>query len=232
MRRALSLLLFIGGLVAVAPTAHAAGGSFSSASGVLYNDCRQHPYNYSVDVPAGTRSWSVDVVVLGPDGIEAASDFIFDDSNAPVGTSSFQVCGGELPGTWTMTGTLEYSDQDFNSFTTAMPSATFNMRLPHTRTKLKVSDRTPRYNQKVTFKVRSRDERVTGYFPNQYAEVRLQSRRKGRWVNVRGSKTSTNGRGVAKISYKWNLRRSAKVRAVTVPTTAYASSRSKPVKIR
>lgn len=234
LRRAVSALLLLSGLVVLSPAAEAAGsGSVAAAGGVIYSDCRDHAYMYDLQLPSDTESWDLEVSVLGPDGLEHTSDYVYDDGwYTGAGVSSFQVCGGAMPGRYTLQAVLTTYDYDYNPSAELLPTASFDMRLPFTRTKLTVSNRTPRFNQVVTFKVKTKDERVNGYYATEYPDVRLEVRRDGQWRKVKGSKTMANGVGVAKIKYRWNVRSAVKVRAVTIGDDYYAASVSSAVTVK
>lgn len=232
LRSLLPALLLLSS-IGLSPAAHAveAGGSVAGNDGVLHQDCRQHPYSYALSIPEDAESWDLEVTVLGPDGLEDTSDYLSDGAYETSGVATFQMCGGGMPGLYTLTATLTHYDADYNRVTTELPAASFSMRLPYTRTALSVSDRTPRYNQAVTFKIKTVDERPNGYFATPYATVRLQSRRDGRWVNVTGSKTTTSSTGVATLRFRWNTRATVKVRAVTLRDDYYSASTSRTLKI-
>lgn len=231
VRSVLCLLVVAVGGVAGAPPAQAASGSLSIASGVIWSDCRQYAFTYQLALDPGTTYWNLETRVLGPDGLEVSSDYIYSSAYPPSGTSSFQVCGGELPGRWSLVATMEYDVGD-TSHTAQLPVAYFDMRLPKTVTTLKVSDKTLRLNQAFTFTVKVKDERPTGYFGTSYASVRLERRSSGKWVTVKGSRTATNEKGVAKLKFRWKTKGSAKVRAVTKSTYAHAGSVSNVLKLR
>ena len=61
------------------------------------------------------------------------------------------------------------------------------MRLPKTKTLLKVKPRSPAKNGWVRFIIQTRQEQEVGYLPRSYAPVGLQARVDGRWVLVRRS---------------------------------------------
>ena len=230
MYRILTVLAVLGGAILVAPPSHASG-SISASSGVLYDDCRMHPYTYSLSLPPGTDSWSMSVSAVGPDGTEEASDYVYDD--VTTGTGGLQFCGGELPGAYQLVADVEYTDYDASGggTTTERFTATFSMRLPMTKTRLRVSDRTPRYNSVVRFVIRTKDERPSGYFPTSTAWVRLQVRAQGRWRNVRGAKVLTDSRGKAVLAYRWDVRRRLTLRALTLGSSSATASWSRPVAV-
>lgn len=232
MRHLLTVtLLCVTSLVGFATPAVAAG-SLTAGDGVLYSDCRDHPYYFAVSPPLGTDSWSMDVTAYGPDGTSQASDFVYDDISTGVG--GLQFCGSELAGRYELVAEIEYSDYDAagSGTSTERLTSTFTMRKPQSRTRLQVSTKSPRYDSPVRFVVRSSDERPSGYFPTSYAEVRLQKRVGSRWVNVRGGKGYTDSRGRDVMTFRWNVRGRTVVRALTLDSSGVEGSASSPVTMR
>lgn len=224
-------MLALTSLVGFAAPASAVG-SMSVGDGVLYDDCRDHPYFFSVLPPAGTDSWSMDVTAYGPDGTSQASDFVYDDIST--GSGGLQFCGYELAGRYELVAEIEYTDYDAagSGVSTERLTSTFAMRQPYTRTRLQVSTRSPRYNSAVRFTVKTTDERPSGYFPTSYAEVRLQTRVGSKWVNVRGAKGYTDSRGRDVMTYRWNVRGRIAVRATTLGSSSTAGSTSAPIIVK
>jgi hypothetical protein len=231
-------MLRIPGLVAIgalsmtfvhSAPALAAGGWTSAPNGVLYSDCRDHPFSYAVELPAGTADWSMDVYAYSPDGLEASSDFIYDA--AETGTGNFFFCGYEMPGRYTIEAEVEACDADYDCSTFSLDESSFYMRKPRTKTLLSASPLDARRGQVVKFVVTSKDERPRGYFRNDYARVYLQRKDGQRWVKIKGSQglTGSNGKEVIKLRYTGGR---PKVRAVTAASDAYSKSTSKPVTIR
>jgi hypothetical protein len=227
-------LVLVAPLAGPAPSAQAAqaDGVVSVASGVLYDDCRDHPYSYSFTLPAGTDSWSMDVEAVGPDGTTEVSDFAYGSGGIATGTGGLQFCGSEAAGSYELRATVDHVDYDNVVADGAMTAtAAFSMRKPYSRTSLKVSDRSPRFNQVVVFVMKARDERPYGYFATRYATMRLEVKARGTWQRIRGSQTVSDSRGRARIAYRWDLRRSIRLRAVTKASSGYAGSTSSPVRV-
>lgn len=224
-------ILSLAPLVGFATPAHAVG-SLSVGDGVLFGDCREHPYYFAVSPPIGTDSWSMDVTAHGPDGTSQASDFVYDDIST--GTGGLQFCGSELAGRYELVAEIEYSDYDAAGSGTSFErlTSTFAMRQPRSRTHLQVSTKSPRYNSPVRFMIKTSDERPAGYFPTSYAEVRLQKRMGSRWMNVRGGKGFTDSRGREVLTYRWNVRGRTVVRAVALNSSSVEGSVSSPVTVR
>lgn len=241
-RRLMTLVVLAAGLLVTAPTvgsaaaspAAAAGSAWgwtSGRSGVLWSDCRDHPFRYGVGVPGGAQGWSLDVTAYGPDGTYGGSDYFYDGSDPMSGTGHVFLCGGlDRPGRYTLRAKLEWYDANWNSYTKWLRPSSFSLRSPRTRTTLTVSDRSPRRGQIVRFGIGSRGERPRGYFANEYADVRLQRLVGGRWTHLRGSRTWTDWRGRTTLMLRADgPRRGAWVRAVTDATAEYSSSASRRV---
>lgn len=62
--------------VSVATPAQAAPGdatlTFAPTAVLPDNSCIDHAYTYSVELPAGTTSWSIVIELIAPDGTNAA----------------------------------------------------------------------------------------------------------------------------------------------------------------
>jgi hypothetical protein len=66
-------------------------------------ECYHHPIQYSVAVPSGTRSWSLDITVLAPGGIEHAVVTPNRFSGAPTtGSVEVGICPEDPEGTYTL----------------------------------------------------------------------------------------------------------------------------------
>jgi hypothetical protein len=82
-------------------------------------------------------------------------------------------------------------------------------------------------NVRIVVKVRG--ERPNGFFPTDFATVRLEKFESGRWVTVRRSQGDTDDGRYAQTYLRPSKR--LKVRAVTVKGDHYSGSTSKPVTV-
>jgi hypothetical protein len=220
----------VAGLVVISASPAAAGsGSVSARDGVLYDDCRDHTYRYSVN--PGSSDWSLDVELIGPDGTSADFDFLSGGSDPTSGTGGFFFCGWERPGRYEIHATLTWYDEDYYEYTDSLPVDAFRMRKPRSRTSIEFSDPTPHYNEIIKIRTQTKDERPHGFFPAGYPWVRLQLRTRSGWVNVNGSKELGNERGVTTWRYRWNTNRTYKIRAVSLRDSDYESSVSRVVTV-
>jgi hypothetical protein len=219
----------------------AAGGSASAGdsswvrgiNSVLYQGCHEHPYQYHINADQASYDWSLQVTAYDPRGIEATSSWIWkDEGDPPSGTAggdnALSICSGERPGRYTIRAELNfyggpYTDQ-------ILPESSFTLRLPRTRTSLKVNDRSAALGQRLRFKIRSKTEFPTGYFGSEYERVVLERKAGARWLRM-GRRYTTNSRGVAVAKVSWDSRRPVKVRAVTRRTEDHGKSTSRPVNI-
>lgn len=227
---AAGLTIGVSALTAGTPTAQAATSWTSSTSGVLYGTCLNHAYRYSLSLPAGAIDWSLSVDLIAPDGTTEDSDFLwYEDGDPATGTSSFLFCGAEMPGRYVIAATGEWDDSDYNSHPFTLPYSTFSMRQPYSRTRLRVSDRTPSPGQVVRFRIGTTDERPRGYFRTAYASVVLQHRVGRRWKAYRWGHAITNARGVVTLKARFRGR-PVRVRARTLPE-GYTTSYSRVVRL-
>jgi len=222
-------------LAGLAVPAHAASsyGSVFGVNGVLYDDCRDHPYRYAVDPPGNPGYWDLVVSLRGPDGIETASDLV----TRPASTGASELgplCPPtDLYGRYTIRATLRWgADESSITSSSQLDAAHFTLRKPHTRTALAVSTRRPAYGEVVVYRIRVRDERPTGYYPTAFAWVVLQQKVDGHWVRIKGSRTLTHNTGRVKLRMKYlHHHKRTKVRAVTQEADRYARSVSTPVRL-
>lgn len=231
MRAILGALVLALGLGALPAQAATSNGSVTGIDGVLYDDCLDYPYTYRVLVPEGAQYWGLDVELYGPDGRLADTDFV--GQPQATGTSSFDLCPGDGNGSYRIRASFEYRFSDAGETKTEeFADAYFTMRKPHTRTVLKVSTDRPAYGQRVTYRIRTWDERPDGYHPTPFAWVHLQKRVDGRWVRVRDSRTLTHdtGRVRVRLPYRYHHKR-LRIRAVTERSPRWARSFSTPVRL-
>jgi len=231
----MALVLVVAGAVGLTSAAHATGApaaTISIGNGVLYSDCRDHAFSYAVTVPAGSTSWTLDVTAYGPDGLESGSEYLYgSDDNPTPGAGDFFFCAGMMAGTYTIQTVFEWTDQDYNSYSTAVAPVSFTMRKPFTRTTLAASTTNPDYGQRVKLKVTSKDERPAGYFASDYAKVRVQRYTSGEWATIKGGRLTIE-LGKAVMRYRFASTGREKFRAVTVPHTRLSGSTSTKVVLR
>jgi hypothetical protein len=219
--------LLLGG---AAPAQAATGtGTASSAAGVLYNDCVDHPVSYGVAVDPPDTDWFLALEVRDTTGQYVSGTYAARQFGHPTsGTLGTQMCGNGLaPGTYSLAGRLQYGLTN----SAPVPTTTFTMRNPFTRTTIRPATKHPRKGSKVRIKVRSLDEMPTGYVAKDDARIVLQQKVKGRWKKVEGSAEATRDTGKAVVRFRY---RGGKVmlRAVTKGSSDWDGSRSRAVKLR
>ncbi|MEP9381584.1 hypothetical protein [Nocardioides sp. KR10-350] len=232
-----SLFLAVAGLVLLSPSAAqaaSASGWTSSSNGVLYDTSQKHRYGFSVSVPAAADDWDLEVTLVAPDGTDAGSDYKY-GSNSKSASGYFWFFGSEMPGRYRVKAQLTWYDWDASSnwkHQVSLPTSSFTMRRPHSRTTLTVSDRTPRKGQIVRYTITLRDERPRGYFPTKYEYVVLQHKVGGAWVNYRWSKDVTSARGKVTGRARYEGR-PVKLRAKAVASSwvGYTTSSSKIIRL-
>lgn len=233
LSRLLATLLVLGALICaplvIAATAAAATGQVSASNGVLYDSCRNHAFNYSVS--PGSNEWNLEVDLVDPRGDVTDGDYLYSGADPTSGSGSFFFCGSEPAGRYTIRATLTWYDSSWNEYTQVLPTSTFTMRKPWSRTTVSVNDTTARYNQVLSFRVRSKVEHPAGYFANEYEYVALQLLTASGWVRIRGTRTLTNDNGYASIRARWKRYAPGKVRAQTFRTAAFQGSTSTYVRI-
>lgn len=230
MRRVLlGLLVLVLSCAALPARADSTYASVSASGGVLYDDCIEHPYSYSVRVPGDGTYRALRVSLYGPDGALADTGYLAPVANVASGTSTFRLCRpGDPYGTYTIRATVEWGSEPGAPVTSStLDPAQFSMRKPATRTTLSASTVRPAYGQVVRYRIGTRDERPTGYAATTAAWVLLQKRVAGHWVRIKGSRAMTHptGRITVRLRYLGH-HQPMQVRAVTQPTSRYARSTS------
>jgi hypothetical protein len=217
-------LAVVSSLLATAPAQASVSGSVGNGSAVLYEGCRDWGIPYSLNIDPGVDYWNLELSVKGPDGIETFSDYLYSSDYPSSGTAQVQVCSFEDPGTYTVEAAGEWSDYDTDQDGTyTLPTSTFKVRLPKSRTTIKVVKKP---KNRVVITVAVKDERPNGHFPSEYADVKLQAFHGGRWVTANAGNGYTNDDGVARWVYRRTVR--TKVRAVMVDD-AYQKSVSRVI---
>lgn len=184
---AAATLATLGLMAAPAPTPPHASGSLHSRNDVLYAGCHHHTYRYRVDAP--TSSWYLSVTVKGPDGKVFATDHPYEGAN---GTSYIQLCDYDRPGRYTLTakGTWYDVPDDGKSHPFPVRSASFRVRLPHTRAVIDASH--------GRIMVTAEGERRHAYRPVAGATVALQRETGSGWHTV--ATAYAGGKGRARFS--------------------------------
>jgi hypothetical protein len=233
-RGLLGFLVLVLAFVAAPARADSTHGSKSGVNGVLYDDCVDQPYRYSVNVQYGAGYRALTARLYGPDGGQVDSDYVAPDTNQASGTSTFRLCRpGDRYGTYTIRATVEWgASPESITNSSRLDDSHFRMRKPHTRTTLWVSTRRPAYGQVVAYRIRALDERPTGYYGTSAAWVFLQKKVDGHWVRILGSRAMTHRTGCVKVRLRYPYHhKPMRIRAVTEQTPRYARSTSPVVRI-
>lgn len=217
----------VSSLTTTAPAYAANEVTISMTGGVLYDDCGYYGFSYAAAIPAGYGPyWNMDLQLLGPDGNEAASAYVYGEASG--GSDDFFLCESpNLAGTYSIRGTGEACDADYDCLPITAAPGTVTFRLPKTRTSLIAKPRRAAKGQVVRFIITSTDERPTGYFGTSYATVKLQAKRNGSWRNIDKAMTSDRGRVVVRTRYTGGR---VAVRAVTLGDSDRTGSTSRILK--
>lgn len=111
---ALAVAAVVLSTASVAAPAHAAPGdaTLTFAPTAVLNDgtCVDHAFSYSVEIPEGTTTWTLDVKLVGPDNEQHDSQLIGSFAqDAPAGSEALQLCSlFEPTGTYTILTTVDY----------------------------------------------------------------------------------------------------------------------------
>ncbi|WP_185994450.1 hypothetical protein [Nocardioides campestrisoli] len=209
----LTTVLGLAGLAAPGQSAEAQADAFtatvSAGPGVLFAECTDHPISYSVTPPLTVLTWNIQLSFQAPDGTSAGSAYI-SKGDPTTGIETKRFCGGsDLPGTYTVTGTYEVTDQVGNKYPktlTPVTPFTFDLRLPYSAVTAKPSTKKPRLGQHVKVNATVTDERPSGaFFGTSNASAQLQRLKGSKWVNVKGARdyTKVNGRAQLRYRHTW-----------------------------
>jgi hypothetical protein len=242
-----------GGLLITAPAAHADvtdPNMLIVNSGVNYEGCNEVPYSlkplsdwgsaqsHAMGNVYGTYNYQVDMKVIGPDGTEADSRSVTrsadDISQYGSDTDHFFVCGGagnysvQATGNWCW---VNYKPTTAPQYCQRISfQKPFSLRAAKTEVTVKAakSYRISSKPLKVTASVSI--ERSTGMFGLDSADVKLQYKRGGKWVNY--GKSSTGRSGLVKFSVRFADTGAFQLRAVVASDEDHAGSTSKPIKVK
>jgi hypothetical protein len=219
------------GVLATAPPAHAATAVVPT-NGVIYDDCFGHPFQYSIDPAKAAYDWSLEVTVYDPRGVEASSSWLWKDegdasSGVATGDNGLEICGSDLPGTWRMEAELNMYGGGYDD--EILPAQTFTMSPAGSRATVKVNDASAEVGQEIRFTATVKGQFPNGYFPVEYAPVRLQKKVDGSWKTM--SRATTDDRGVAKFTVRWKDSGRKTVRVLATGNAPYVAAASRVVRI-
>lgn len=218
MRTLLSglLLATLASVLSPVPAPAKASGVTATVSGesqrAVAGRCATYLVQYALNLPSDATSWQADIST-GPGEYPSVSLRSFYD-DAPAGVESLRLCtydDADLNVRLFLTGRYDTADSYYNEI-----SGTGTMRLKRgvTRTRLKVSTTTPRFNQGVRLSVRTESRGEYGYYPFPGADVELQVRHGSRWVSGKGFEFLTGQGGKDSVAYRWTTRKTITFRLV------------------
>jgi hypothetical protein len=189
---------------------------------VLYDHCQQVPISYDLQIAPLTMPWWVEFQIADPQGFVSEGVVLNSAASAATkGTFTYQFCGSEKPGTYTVLGGVRYSPVDL--FSANLPSTTFEVRPAATKTTA-TSKALGHGHYRLRARVRDQDE--TGFGKAKGVTVLFQRLVHGEWKKLQGTTlTTANGRATTTISG----RPGTKVRAVVPARSNYGASASRPV---
>ena len=235
MKRVIVAIVVLALACVVAPAeADPTPGSTTGVNGVLYDDCLDYPYHWSVSVPDDSGYRALRTTLIAPGGKTVDTDYVPADANQETGTSTFTLCQRIDPyGGYTIRASVEWGPSvESITGSAQLDDSHFTMRKPATRTTLSASTLRPARGQVVRYRVRALDERPAGYFGTSAAWVALQKMQHGHWVRIRGSRAMTHRTGYITVRVKYLRHRAAmRIRAVTAPSPRYARSVSPALRL-
>ena len=236
----------LAGLVISAPAAHAVITDHVDGVGgrVPYNACASFTYDWAASDESGTAStWEATATLYQPDGGTSDSDDTWGDGGYATDSNDFSVCWDEGAGSYMIEVDLVFYDEYDNVVDSGSAMGSLEVtREPRpakarTRSFLRISDRTPHYNERVAFAVRSQVRRDGEWRRHRHAYMGLA----GRCATPRGdtgwvalAAGRVNKRGVGYVQFRYNIPRSWRCRyvSVTVKTKTTKASVSDRVSVR
>ena len=204
------------------PAAADVTGTTTVPDVVLYDHCQQVPISYDLQVAPLTLPWWVEFQIADPQGYVSEGVVLNSAANAATsGTFTYQFCGSEKPGTYTVLAGVRYSPVDL--FSANLPSTTFEVRPAATKTTAKSR---ALGHGRYQLRARVRDQDETGFGKAKGVTVLIQRLVHGEWKKLHGTTlTTVNGKVTTTISG----RPGTKVRAVVPARHNYGASASRPV---
>jgi len=225
--------LCMGATLGLVPSAQAESSSVRSTDGVLYEGCHYRPFSYAIDSDMAQHEWSLEVTAYDPRGAKVASSWLWKSDGAPSSgvakgrDKGLEVCDSDGTGRYRLTAVLHlYTGPCTDE---AVPEASFGMRHPGSRTRLKVDQTAHARGHRVRFVVQSRVQDRSGFVANGNRQVALERKTERGWV--RFAVVDTDQDGFAVRSVAWRHRVVRKIRAVTLRTESSRPSRSRVVRI-
>ena len=209
------------------PTAASADSGFSADPQTMHSGCRNYAYDYWFSLPSNVTSWDLDISIYGPDGSSSTGDYAYGDGSTATGSEDALLCSYEGAGSYHIEGTLTGYDEDYDEVVTESPQGVLVMQKMPSRTTLKVRNRRPRFNQAVALTIKSQRRDAYGWVRHRYEYVALEVKTKKGWKRLPGSKSSTSRSGKTTLKYRWNVRRTLKLRGVTLANQNVKLSKSK-----
>lgn len=162
--------------------------------------CVAHPIDYSVNVPAGTETWGLDVWVYNEAGGLADSMMLRSSSSAPAGTGTVQFCDySDQPGLYTFTPELDYRLGGIAYNNVTVPQ--FQVRvIGNVTTGTSIKAKRKGANVTVTTKVTVKSGAVTA--PVVGGTVAVQKKVGRKWKTVKSGVTTATGAAKIKVKAK------------------------------
>lgn len=201
-------------MLATSPASAAPGDTtmtFAPTAILPDESCIDHAYTYSVELPAGTSTWSLTIELVGPDGTNAHRESFGTFSGAaPSGSGAMQLCSVYDPqGTYTIMTTTDYKvGTSATVFGSKVSEGTIQVV---GQAKSKVALKAKRKGSKVTATAKVGVSTGGAYGPvAQGGKVTFQKKIGKKWKKVDAA--TTNASGVAKAKFK--AKKGTVVRAV------------------
>ena len=212
LSRIVALAVTATALVATTAPAHAVGEStVTTTTAYVGDNCIDQPVNYSVNIPAGSSNWSLEIDAIYPDGVtEGIGQIVGTFKGSPMaGTTTIQICGKSEPtGTWTLKPTVTYRDDAAGKsfYDIAGTPSTFEVVGESTTT---ASLKAKTKGKKVTAKSKLVVTSSGTSSPLASQPVAFQKKAGSKWKTIKTATTSSTG--VAKVTFK--VKRKTTIRA-------------------
>ena len=229
-------------------TSSAAAVTFDHVAGsggnIRWNDCESFDYAWAATDDSGLATeWEATATLYTAGGDFSDADHSSGSGRFADQDESFTVCWEEGAGTYEIEVEITYFDDSFQTVDSGIASGTMSIsRSPRpartaTRSTLRISDRTPHFNERVTFTIRSKIRRAGAWRRHAHAPAMLIGRCVSRgddsgWVLL--AEGELGRRGVGYVGFRYDIPRSWRCRykSATYRTDTAKASTSRAVRVR
>ena len=194
--------------------------------------CHNYLLQYDLNLPAEAISsyWTGNLSAENNSDVATVG---LGSGDATVGVRSINLCVEDADDLL-VNLSIEVTYDAGAGYTHASSTGQLHLKPAVTRTELRVSTTSPRFNQPVRFSVLTEARGTDGvYYKYPWAEADLQVLYRSRWVSGKGFEFTTGANGKDSVTWRWNTRKTITFRLVTPAQSQLARrSVSKTITVR